>query len=401
MDDDGKAVSERTPEAGPGAAAFANPFLWPLVAAVAASDAAALFVRQIAGGVLEAGIGPEPGREPCWSTPNRIVLELPTMRLRDFSAAPQTHAQTQQPATVICAPFALHDASVVDFAPGHSLVETLLPRGGRLLVTDWRSATLAMRDLAIDHYLADLNVAVDEAGAPADLIGLCQGGWLALMYAARFPDKVRKLVLAGAPVDLSAGRSQLSQLAADLPFEVFEELVRAGRGLILGQAVRTLWSPMLGGEAIEHVLQLPHDMAAAERAALEQRFQAWDAATVNLPGAYYLQVVRELFKDNRLARGTFVALGRTLDLARVRHPLFLLAARDDELVHPDQLFALAHQVATPAAEIETASEPCGHLGLFLGAGTLVRPWRRVVQWLDASGLDASGLDEPQARSAAA
>ena len=48
---------------------------------------------------------------------------------------------------------------------------------------------------SIDTYLADLNVVVDHLGGAVDLIGLCQGGWLSLMYAARFPAKVRRLVL--------------------------------------------------------------------------------------------------------------------------------------------------------------------------------------------------------------
>ena len=75
----------------------------------------------------------------------------------------------------------------------------------RVFVTDWRSATPEMRYFTIDSYLADLNVAVDQLGPPVDLIGLCQGGWLALVYAARFPTKVRRLVLVGAPIDI-AGR---------------------------------------------------------------------------------------------------------------------------------------------------------------------------------------------------
>jgi pimeloyl-ACP methyl ester carboxylesterase len=54
-----------------------------------------------------------------------------------------------------------------------------------------------MRYLGIDDYLAHLNIMVDEIGIPVDLIGLCQGGWMVLVYAARFPGKVRKLVLAG------------------------------------------------------------------------------------------------------------------------------------------------------------------------------------------------------------
>jgi len=47
-----------------------------------------------------------------------------------------------------------------------------------------------MRFFSIDTYVADLNVAVDELGGTVNLVGLCQGGWLSLIYAARFPAKV-------------------------------------------------------------------------------------------------------------------------------------------------------------------------------------------------------------------
>src|SRR6266704_842435 len=46
-------------------------------------------------------------------------------------------------------------------------------------------------------------------GGCANLIGVCQGGWMALVYAARYPSKIRGLVLAGAPVDINAGESEL------------------------------------------------------------------------------------------------------------------------------------------------------------------------------------------------
>src|SRR5262249_58186098 len=106
--------------------------------------------------------------------------------------------------------YALHRALVADCAPGHSIVATLRSSGlERLYVADWRSAAPDMRFLSIDSYLAELNVAIDQIGPPVDLVGLCQGGWLSLLYAARFPEKVRRLVLVGAPVDLSTV-SQLS-----------------------------------------------------------------------------------------------------------------------------------------------------------------------------------------------
>jgi poly-beta-hydroxyalkanoate depolymerase len=120
-------------------------------------------------------------REPRWTTPNRIALELPSMRLREFSA------EGDNIATMVCAPLALHDATLTEFAPDHSLVAALRMAGLRnVFVTDWRSASPEMRFFSIDNYLADLNVVVDELGGCVNLIGVCQGGWMALVYAVDF-----------------------------------------------------------------------------------------------------------------------------------------------------------------------------------------------------------------------
>jgi poly(3-hydroxyalkanoate) synthetase len=103
---------------------------------------------------------------------------------------------------------------------------------------------------------------------------------------------------------------------------------------------------------------------------------------VDLPGTYYLQVVEWLFKDNRIAAGQFPALGHLIDVADIHVPIYLVAARDDELVAAEQLFATAPLVSTPGTDIKTAIEPCGHLGLFLGAETMHRLWPDIARWLN-------------------
>lgn len=210
-------------------------FLWPALVAESASELASATAR----GFADLAIGPQPPtREPQWTTPNRVALELPSVRLRDFSTSADGSP------TLLCAPFALHQATITDFAPDHSLVAALRTAGiERIFVTDWRSASPDMRFLAIDNYLADLNVLVDELGGYVDLIGLCQGGWLALTYAALFPLKVRKLVLAGAPIDVAAGTSRLSRLAHDTPLAIFHELANLGGGRILGRHALRFWAP--------------------------------------------------------------------------------------------------------------------------------------------------------------
>ena len=205
---------------------------------------------------------------------------------------------------------------------------------------------------------------------------------MSLVYAARFPDKVRRLVLAGAPVDIEAGQSEFSKLAAEVPLSAFEELVRLGKaGACWGIAFSNCGvrrSPPMRATTFCSWKRMP---MAFQPGTLEQRFKDWYQWTVDLPGTFFLQVVSSLFKQNQITKNQFAALGRTVDLADVRSPLFLLAAHDDELVSPPQLLTAGRLVATPKRDIETAVEPCGHLSLFLGAQTIGRTWLRMAHWL--------------------
>ena len=135
------------------------------------------------------------------ATLGQIRIELPTMLLLERSEPVAARAEP----VLIVAPYAVHEASIADFADRHSVAQILAEGGSEFVaLTYWKSATAQMRDYGIDAYLSDLNVAIDDLGGRASLVGLCQGGWLAAAYAARFPRKVVKLVLAGAPIDAGA-----------------------------------------------------------------------------------------------------------------------------------------------------------------------------------------------------
>ena len=312
--------------------------------------------------------------EAEWLTPNSVELELDALRLRRFSTLKDAEAPL-----LIVAPRSLHDAGFLDFASDHSLVATLKSSGcDRVFLVEWKRATPAMRDHGIDAQLALLNVAIDEIGAPADVVGVCQGGWLSLLYAARFPGKIRKLVLAGAPIDTQAAPSAL---AAPLDNAIQEQLLRLGEGLVLGRHLSRLWPgrPDETSRLMDY-LQLSTSPATPEERELAEKFERWDQRLLDLPGAYYKQVADWLYRENRLVAGTFPALGRAVDLGVLRSPLFLLAGEQDAVVPPAQLFALVSHVAADL-EIETALAPCSHLALFMGRRTLSEEWPRIAQWL--------------------
>jgi poly(3-hydroxybutyrate) depolymerase len=349
-------------------------FFWPALVAASAAETASSIAAQFM--EFSGNAGDRTPHEPEGATPSKIALELHAVRLRDF-----TMVKNGVP-TLLCTPLALHGAAVADLAAGHSLVAAFCDAGiERLFMADWRSAGADMRFLGIDEYLADLNVLVDCVGGLVDLIGLCQGGWLSLIYAGRFPAKVRKLVMAGAPVDIAARQSGLSAIAEATPLTIFQSLVNLGDGRVIGRNVAQLWGNDTDANAIRESLQTLQPIGSPEFARLEAIFNHWNSWTINVPGTYYLEVIEKLYKRNELASGSFVALGQKIDLSRLRLPMYLLAGSADEVVAPAQLLAVERLVGTQPQYLRHEVAPCNHLGLFMGRRTLEEYWPRIVRWM--------------------
>lgn len=357
--------------------AFALPLLWPIAAAKALFDAElTLTARNLDFLTEEAKLNDSP--PPKFATPSAVRLDLRTLVLRDYGPADAPGIPT-----LVDPPYAGHSAVIADYADGQSLVQTLQANGvGRVVLTDWKSATPDMKDLEIDQYLAEINVCVDDLGGRVNLVGLCQGGWMSAMYAARFPHKVASLVIAGAPIDADAGDGPIKQMVHAYPLSFYEGLVAQGGGLMLGRFMLAGWKNMHPHQqyAQKHIDIYEHidDPAYLRKT---ERLESWYENTLDLPGRWYLQVIESIFQQNKLAKGEFVALGRTLNLKAITCPVYLLAGEDDDITPREQVFAAESLLGTPPTQIVKQLAPGGHIGLFMGSSTLREVWPEIARWI--------------------
>jgi poly(3-hydroxybutyrate) depolymerase len=355
------------------------PFLWPMAAASAiTAQGLQLYARNLKFVAEEQKIRHE--LIPKLATANRPMLDLRTMVLRDYSTANATGVPT-----IVDAPYAGHTAMIADYHNGQSLIETLLANGlDRLFLTDWKSATEDMKDFEIDQYLAELNVCVDDLGSRVNLVGLCQGGWLSAMYAARFPDKVASLVLAGAPIDTAAGDGPIKHMAHTYATSFYEELVAVGGGLMRGNVMLQGWKAMHPEQHYfrDHVELYEHIDDPAYLSKTET-FKSWYENPIDLPGRFYLQAIVQLFKENRLAKGMFVGLGKRLSLKTITCPAYLLAGEADDITTKEQVFAAEELLGASRNQITKALVPGGHIGLFMGSQTLRTSWPAIARWIGA------------------
>jgi poly(3-hydroxyalkanoate) synthetase len=356
------------------------PAFWPMaMAAALVREGTQLYAKNLKFVEEEARIHGE--LRPVLATPNEVRLDLRTMVLRDYGKPGGIP-------TLVDAPYAGHTAVIADYHKGQSLVETLLANGiGHVALTDWKSATDDMKDLEIDNYLAELVVAIDDLGGRVNLVGLCQGGWVSAMIAARFPDKVNSLVLAGAPIDTDAGDGPIKRMVHQSPLSFYEELVGLGGGLMKGRFMLQGWKNMHPEQHyIQDHIDLYEHIDDPAYLAKEETFESWYENPIDLPGRWYLQVISQLFKQNRLAKGEFVGLGRRLDLKNITCPTYLLAGAADDITAPEQVLNASNYLGTPANRIVKKTVPGGHIGLFMGATTLKEHWPPIAQWIAGSKL---------------
>jgi poly(3-hydroxyalkanoate) synthetase len=353
------------------------PAFWPVaMAAKMMENGTELYARNLK--FVEEEIRIHDELRPKLATPNTPRLDMRTMVLREYGRPGGIP-------TLVDAPHAGHTAMIADYHRGQSLVETLLANGiGHVLLTDWKSATPDMKDLDIDNYLAEMVVAIDDLGGRVNLVGLCQGGWVSAMVAARFPDKVNSIVLAGSPIDTDAGNGPIKRMVHDSPASFYQELVGLGGGLMKGKFMLQGWKNMHPGQHyIQDHLDLYRHIEDPEYVSKEEAFNSWYENPIDLPGRWYLEVIDQLFKENRLARGEFVGLGRKLNLRNIACPAYLLAGASDDITTPEQVLDAAKYLGTPADRIVQKTVPGGHIGLFMGSNTLKEHWPPIARWIAA------------------
>jgi poly(3-hydroxyalkanoate) synthetase len=253
----------------------------------------------------------------------------------------------------------------------------------RLFAIDWAPATAETADWSIEEYAAVLEEAVELLGGRVNLVGDCQGGWLAVVYAGLHPDQVNTLAIGGAPIDTHVGQSAIQEwtrmLARRNELGLYRALVRAGGGVQRGEHQLTGFKLLEPGAEIERLMGLLANIGDSDYVTRHIDFINWFEWTQDLPGAFYLWIIEHLFVHNELARGLLVVGGERVNLSAIDCPIYLLAGAKDHITPPEQVWALSDLVSTPAEHISRELVDAGHLGLFMGRAALAEHWKPIAE----------------------
>jgi len=302
----------------------------------------------------------------AWPTPHQVVLETSAVKLLQFSQGTGTPV-------VIVPPQAGHHSSIADYAPNQSLVESAAKNyTGSVYTIEWKSCTYTRRNEGIQDLLAQLDECVLEVGGKATLVGLCQGGWLATIYASLYPNRVSSLVLAGAPIDTKAGKSSIHR-ATKTPLVMYKATVMMSGGLMLGQTMLAAWK---SSNLSKHYFERHINPDADTR-----RFYTWYDHTQDIAGKWYLWAVEYLFKKNLLGKNELKIGDAKVDLNVLNNlkGVHIVTGVRDDITPSEQ--SLAIQRYTRA---QTYLVDAGHIGVFMSHRGICDVWNGLFAKLDAA-----------------
>ena len=120
------------------------------------------------------------------------MLAAPFALLRDFSAGDDDVVPT-----LLFPPLAGHASCIID-KKGQSQVQLCITMGlAKLYSFDWLSCTAATKDITEADRPDFITRAVDLIAGPegtVNIVGDCQGGWEATLWAALHPGRVNTLL---------------------------------------------------------------------------------------------------------------------------------------------------------------------------------------------------------------
>ena len=249
-----------------------------------------------------------------------------------------------------------------------------------------KSATDDMKDLEIEHVSRrDLVVAIrrswaDEVSPVRPMpgrLGISDGSGAISRYG-------EQVVLAGAPIHTDAGNGPIKRMAHESPVHLYEELVALGGGPMKGNSCCKAGKICTLGSTTFRTMSISTSISTTRIIWRRKNFESWYENPIDLPGRWYLQVITQIFKENRLAKGKFIGLGRQLNLRDITCAVYLLAgSADDDITTPEQVLDATKYLGAPKDRIVQKTVPGGHIGLFMGARTLKEHWPPIARWIAA------------------
>ena len=281
-------------------------------------------------------------------TPGKVVYRNRLIELIQY--APQTDKVHAEPIVIV--PAWIMKYYILDLSPKNSLVRYLTERGHTVFMISWKNPGPEDRELSMDDYVEHgVGAALDAVNAivpdrKVHATGYCIGGTLLSIAAAnlarRKDQRLASITLFAAQTDFSEpgelslfiSPAQLAMLEAVMWKDGVLDSRKMGAAFQLLRTYDLMWGPSIG------------TYLRGERAGLND-LMAWNADGTRMAYRMHTDYLRQLYLNNDLAMGRYMARGERVNLGDLRVPMFVVGTETDHVAPWRSVYKIEQLTRSP------------------------------------------------------
>ncbi|MDF2449799.1 MAG: poly(R)-hydroxyalkanoic acid synthase, class PhaC subunit [Bacteroidota bacterium] len=271
---------------------------------------------------------------------------------------------------------------MLDIQPDRSYIKNLLAAGLDVYLIDWGNPTKSDKYLGIDDYVNGyINNCVDfirkkNRVEKINILSICQGGTLSVIYASLYPNKIKNLVTHVTPVDFSTNDGLLFRWSKDMNFE---KIVEGFNGLIPGDFLNQGFDMLKPMMKLQKQQTLTSALDDKDKLLNFLRMEKWISESPDQAGQCFKEFMTDLYQENKLVKGELEVGGKKVNLKNLTCNLLNIYATEDHLVPPAATIPLNDHVGSKDKELYSFKG--GHIGVFVGGKSQKELAPAVTQWL--------------------
>lgn len=292
---------------------------------------------------------------------------------------------------LLIVPPSINKFYIMDLQPGSSLVEFALDQGHDVFLVSWRNIGAEQGSLTWDDYVEQgvitaIGAVKEVASSPTiNILGFCVGGTMtvsaAAVLAARGDESLHSITLMTTLVDFV--NTGLLDIFIDEQQVAMREATIGQGGILSGKELATTFSLLRPNDLVWNYV-VRNYLKGEQPAAFDILF--WNSDSTNLPGPLYCWYLRNTYLENNLVKPNHLQIaGESIDLRKIKAPVYAFGAREDHIVPWESAWASARQLGRNVRFVLGAS---GHVA---GAINPASKNKRSYWTADGLGRSAQGF----------
>jgi polyhydroxyalkanoate synthase len=300
------------------------------------------------------------------TAPGKVIFRNEIIELLQFS--PTTEQVFEIPLLIF--PPWINKFYILDLRPENSMIRWLASQGVTVFVASWVNPDAALSTKTFEDYMRQgiyegVNAAKTQAGVDhVNTVGYCIGGTLLSATLAHMAAKGDKSI---GSATFFAAQQDFSE-AGDLLLFTNEDWLKdleakmdEGGGVLSGQTMADTFNALRGNDLIWSFF-VNNYLMGKEPKPFDLLF--WNSDQTRMPKTLHTFYLRRFYGENAMAKGDLTLDGVTIDLSKVKVPVYVQSSKEDHIAPAKSVFKGARLFGGPTTFTMAGS---GHIAGVINA----------------------------------